>query len=63
MITRVEYLSADCRRSATVIWVGLKRWHVVLRLLDAPLGQCVQAKERWAASLTSAQAMARTWTR
>ena len=61
MVTRVEYLSLDCRRSATVLWVESKRWHVMLRLHDAH-ARCLKAKERWSASLTSAQAMARTWT-
>jgi hypothetical protein len=58
MITRVEYQSADCRRSATVLWLGEKRWHVTRRdERDNPSTTGIRPKV--AKSLTSAQSMAR----
>lgn len=32
MITRIEYQSEDGRRSATVLWLSERRWHVTRRV-------------------------------
>lgn len=63
MITRVEYQSNDGKRSATVLMIGERRWSVLRRIHKT--GQRVPWVKplQWAKSLTSAQGMARTWTR
>lgn len=68
MITRVEYQSWDYGRSATILWVAEKHWHVMLRAHVGNSTQSqpwpvIQVRERRAKSLTSAQSMARTWCR
>ena len=62
MITRVEYSSADSRRTATVLWLGVKSWHVLCRTLDAQGRVTRRPKASYRTSLTSAQGMARAWT-
>lgn len=64
MVTRVEYLSADGWRGATVMRLGETKWHVQRRQFTAPfLFQSIKrASGKYAKSLTSAQGMARAWT-
>ena len=60
MITRIEYQADDCQRTATVLWVGERRWHVTRREGDDH-PQTAGIRPKWATTLTKAQAIAREW--
>lgn len=65
-ITRIEYQSEDGRRSATVLWLSERRWHVTRRVhTTRPDGgdyaSTTGIRPKVARTLTSAQGIARTW--